>query len=358
MTRLLIDRVVPPGDTLSALDAAILGTSTEAGPWDGLWASEARHDPFLTLGFAAEHTERLTLGTSIAVAFSRSPMTVAHTAYDLQRLSEGRFVLGLGSQVRAHIERRFNMPWSSPAARMRDYVGALHAIWQSWRTSEPLEYRGEFYEHTLMTPFFSPPALAFSDPQVYVAAVGPAMTKVAGEVADGVILHGFTTPRYIREVSVPALAEGRRRAGRGDDEVAVSLMAFVVTGRTEIEMARAALAVREQIAFYASTPAYRPVMDLHGWGEVADELSVLARRGGDSWASMTDLIDESMLAEFAVVAEPGRIASAIMERYSGVVDRLSFYTPYPGAERMWDDIAHDLLLAHPVEPIRPTGASA
>lgn len=358
MTRLLIDRVVSPGDTLSALDAALLGASTEAGPWDGLWVSEARHDPFLTLGFAAEHTERLTLGTSIAVAFARSPMTLAHTAYDLQRLSEGRFVLGLGSQVRAHIERRFSMPWSSPAARMREYVEALRAIWQSWRTGDSLNFRGDFYQHTLMTPFFAPPPLTVGDPPIYVAAVGPEMTKTAGEVADGVILHGFTTPRYIREVTIPALAEGRDRRGRGDDDVSVAMMAFVVTGRTETEMTQAAEAVREQIAFYASTPAYRPVMDLHGWGDVADELSVLARRGGESWARMTDLINDAMLEEFAVVAEPGRVAAAIVRRFGGLVNRLSFYTPYPGAERMWEDIAHDLLLAQPVEPTRPTGASA
>jgi probable F420-dependent oxidoreductase len=358
VTRILVDRVVPPGDTLSALDAALLGVGTEAGPWDGLWVSEARHDPFLTLGFASEHTERLTLGTSIAVAFARSPMTLAHTAYDLQRLSRGRFVLGLGSQVRGHIERRFAMPWSSPAARMRDYVQALRAIWGSWRTGEPLDYRGEFYQHTLMTPFFAPPALVEPDPPICVAAVGPGMTRVAGEVADGVILHGFTTPRYIREVSTPALAEGRQQAGRREEDVTVSLMAFVVTGRTEVEMAIAAQAVREQVAFYASTPAYRPVMELHGWGDVADELSVLSRRGGDSWEIMNELIDDSMLREFAIVAEPGDVAEAIVNRYAGLIHRVSFYTPYAGADRMWEDIAHDLVIAQAIEPIRPTGASA
>jgi probable F420-dependent oxidoreductase len=224
----------------------------------------------------AEHSERITLGTSIAVAFSRSPMTVAHTAHDLQRISEGRFILGLGSQVRAHIERRFSMPWSSPALRMRDYVCALRAIWSAWRTGDRLDYRGEFYQHTLSTPFFTPPALAAPDPEVYVAAVGPAMTRIAGEVADGVILHGFTTRKYIEEVTLPALTEGCARGGRPTSRVGVAMMAFVVTGCTPQEMALAAESVREQVAFYASTPAYRPVMDLHGWGDVADKLAVAA----------------------------------------------------------------------------------
>lgn len=352
MTRLRIDRVVPPGDTLSAMQAALLGASTEAGPWDGLWVSEARHDPFLPLAFAAEHTERVTLGTSIAVAFSRSPMTLAHTAWDLQRLAEGRFVLGIGSQVRAHIERRFSMPWSSPAARMREYICALRAIWSSWRTGEMLNYSGEFYQHTLMTPFFAPPCLQYADPPVFLAAVGPAMTKVAGEVADGVILHGFTTPTYIREVTMPALVAGATSVGRTRTDLSVSIMAFVVTGRTADEMAEAAQAVREQIAFYGSTPAYRGVMELHGWGDIADELSVLARRGGDSWAHLGDLISEEMLTQFAVVANVGEVADAIAERFGGLVDRLSFYTPYPAAARMWDDVAADLLLAQAVEPVR------
>lgn len=358
MSRILVDRVIAPGETLSALDAALTGATTEAGPWDGLWVSEARHDPFLTLGFIAEHTERLTIGTSIAVAFARSPMTLAHTAYDLQRLSEGRFILGLGSQVRAHIERRFSMPWSSPAARMRDYVLALRAIWSSWRTGDALDHRGDFYQHTLMTPFFSPPTLTWPDPPVYVAAVGPQMTGVAGEVADGVILHGFTTPRYIKEVSLPALVEGCERESRARRDVTVSLMAFVVTGRTPEERRMAAESVRAQIAFYASTPAYRPVMELHGWAEVADELSVRARRGGVEWDSLGDLIDDRMLEEFAVVADPGDVATALVERYGGLVDRLSFYTPYEGADRMWEDIAHDMMIAQATEPIRPTGASA
>ena len=347
--RLRVDRVVPPGDTLSALQAALLGTSTEAGPWDGLWVSEARHDPFLPLAFAAEHTERITLGTSIAVAFSRSPMTLAYTAWDLQRLSEGRFILGIGSQVRAHIERRFSMPWSSPAARMRDYIVAMRAIWSSWRTGEKLSHTGEFYQHTLMTPFFSPPCLDHPDPPVYLAAVGPAMTRVAGEVADGVILHGFTTPRYIQEVSIPALIEGATGAGRTRSDLEVSIMAFVVTGRTPHEMSEAAKAVREQIAFYGSTPAYRGVMELHGWGDVADELSVLARRGGDAWEHLGDLISDEMLGQFAVVAELGDVAEAISARFGGLVDRLSFYTPYPSAAEIWDDVAADLLVAQKVK---------
>lgn len=350
--RLRADRVVPPGDTLSALQSSLLGAATEAGPWDGLWVSEGRHDPFLPLAFAAEHTENITLGTSIAVAFSRSPMTLAYTAWDLQRLSEGRFILGIGSQVRAHIERRFSMPWSSPAARMRDYIMAMRAIWSSWRTGDKLQHIGEFYQHTLMTPFFSPPCLNHPDPPVYLAAVGPAMARVAGEVADGVILHGFTTSQYIEEVSLPALLEGATGAGRTRSDLDVSIMAFVVTGRTSQEMADAAKAVREQIAFYGSTPAYRGVMDLHGWGNVADELSALARRGGGAWEQLGDLISDEMLGQFAVVAELGDVAEAIATRFGGLVDRLSFYTPYPAAAQIWDNVATDLLVAQAVNTDR------
>ena len=358
MSRLLLDRAVAPGDTLQPLAAGMLAASTEAGPWDGLWVSEGRHDPFLTLGFMAEHSERITLGTSIAVAISRSPMTVAHTAHDLQRISEGRFILGLGSQVRAHIERRFSMPWSSPALRMRDYVCALRAIWSAWRTGDRLDYRGEFYQHTLSTPFFTPPALAAPDPEVYVAAVGPAMTRIAGEVADGVILHGFTTRKYIEEVTLPALTEGCARGGRPTSRVGVAMMAFVVTGCTPQEMALAAESVREQVAFYASTPAYRPVMDLHGWGDVADKLAVMSLRGGSSWDQQAALINDDMLRTFAIVAQPGDVAAAILSRFGGLVDRLSLYAPYGGPARMWDDIAQDMVLGQAQEPVWPAGASA
>lgn len=325
------------------MQTAMMAVACEAGPWDGLWVSEARHDPFLTMGFAAEHTERLSIGTSIAVALSRSPMTMAHTAYDLQRISEGRFILGVGSQVKAHIERRFSMPWSAPTERMREYIAALRCIWNSWGTGEKLNFQGDFYRHTLMPDFFSPPALEYPDPPIYLAAVGPTMTTLAGEVADGVILHGFTTATYIAEHTLPALQQGLDQSGRSRGDVAISTMAFVVTGRTESEFARAAQSVREQIAFYGSTPAYRPVMDAHGWGETAEELSRMMRQGGHTPADLSAVISDQMLDTFAVVAEPDAVASQIHERFAGLVDRLSFYTPYETDDRLWTHIAEDLL---------------
>jgi probable F420-dependent oxidoreductase len=340
-----LDRVVAPGETLSIAGIRALAEATESGGWNGLWTSEARHDPFLPLAIAAEHTARIAVGTSIAVAFARSPMTVAHTAWDLQRLSGGRFLLGLGSQVQAHVVRRFGMPWAAPegvsggpADRMRDFIQAVRAIWSAWRTGDRLDYRGGFYQHTLMTPFFTPPALDHADPPVYLAAVGPGMTKVAGEVADGVILHGFTTPRYIREVSLPALHAGAAAAGRGPARTAI--MAFVVTGEDDEQIASAAQAVREQIGFYGSTPAYRGVMELHGWGEAAEALSGMARRG--DWSGLGDVVTDEMLGEFAVVAPIDRVAGAIVDRFFGLVDRLSFYTPYAGADAMWDRVAADV----------------
>jgi probable F420-dependent oxidoreductase len=337
-----LDRGVAPGTTLSFSATRDLARATEAGGWDGLWVSEAKHDPFLSVAIAAEHTQSLTLGTSIAVAFARNPMTTAYTAYDLQRLSNGRFNLGLGSQVKPHIERRFNMPWSSPAARMRDFVLAMRAIWESWRTEEKLNYRGEFYQHTLMTPFFSPPVLECANPGVFIAAVGPAMTRVAGEVCDGVFLHGFTTPRFINEVSLPAINEGLSITKRPRDAFEIAMMSFIVTGETDEDTARAAQAVREQIGFYGSTPAYRTVMDLHGWGEVADELNVMSREGGSAWARLGEVITDEMLHEFAVVAPPDGVAQALVDRFDGVVDRLSFYVPYEASEELWDRIATDV----------------
>lgn len=319
-----------------------LATTAEAAGFDGLWSSEAKHDPFLPLLVAAEATSTLQVGTSVAVAFARSPMTLAQTAYDLQLMTEGRFVLGLGSQVRPHVERRFSMPWSAPAPRMREYVQALTAIWAAWQDQTPLRFVGEHYRHTLMTPFFSPDPHPFGPPPVHLAAVGPDMTRVAGEVADGVILHGFTTRRYIDEVSLPAVAEGQRTGDRAEGSCAISLMGFVVSGDTDEEMSRAADAVRQQIGFYGSTPAYRPVLELHGWGELADELSGLARQGGDAWASMGSRIPDEVLEEFAVVAPRAGLARAIRQRFDGVLDRFSFYVPYDVPVGYWDGVVRDL----------------
>lgn len=288
--------------------------------FDGCWSAEINHDPFLPLTLAAEHTERMELGTSIAVAFARNPMSVAQIGWDLQDYSRGRLLLGLGSQIKPHIEKRFSMPWGKPVARMREFVQALHAIWACWRDGTRLDFEGEFYTHTLMTPMFVPQQHAHGDPKVFVAAVGDRMTEMCGEVADGLLAHAFSTQRYVREVTIPTLERGIARAGRHRHDVVVSSPLFVVTGRDEQELASNAVATRKQIAFYASTPAYRGVLELHGWGELQTELHRLSREG--EWDTMGALIDDTMLAEFAVVAPVDELVSKIRARCDGLIDRV------------------------------------
>jgi probable F420-dependent oxidoreductase len=331
------------------LDAALLSTGIddvpatardlEARGYAGIWASEVDHDPFLLLHSAGAATQRVTIGTAIAVAFARSPMTLALSAHDLQRYTRGRFVLGLGTQIKAHVERRFSMPWGKPVARMREYVGALHAIWSAWQDGVPLRFEGEYYRHTLMTPMFSPPAHEWGAPPVHLAAVGPAMTRLVGEVADGLLVHGFTTARYLRERTLPALDEGLSTAGRSRSAVTVSLPGLVVTGRTEEEMAGAAQAVKATIAFYGSTPAYRPVLELHGWEALGDELHTLSvGRREDKWTAMRDLVDDEVLATLAVVGAPEDLGRLVHERYDGLVDRFSVYASYPSQVDLWDPL--------------------
>jgi probable F420-dependent oxidoreductase len=298
----------------------------EARGYDGVWTAETSHDPFLPLALAAEHTTKVDLGTSIAVAFARNPMTLAQTSWDLNALSGGRFVLGLGSQIKAHITKRFSMPWSQPAARMRELILAVRAIWAAWGDGTRLDFQGEFYTHTLMTPFFDPGPNPHGDARIFLAGVGERMTEVAGEVADGFICHGFTTERYLREVTMPALQRGRDKAGKPMDGFELSGPMFVVTGRDEAEMATAASSVRQQIAFYGSTPAYRPVLELHGWGELQGELNRMSKEG--RWKEMGDLIDDEILDAFAVVAPFDTVVDGLRDRWDGLLHRLSFYAPY------------------------------
>jgi probable F420-dependent oxidoreductase len=320
-------------------DVPATARDLEARGYAGVWASEVDHDPFLPLLSAGQATDRLQVGTAIAVAFARSPMTLATTAYDLQRYTRGRFVLGLGTQVRAHVERRFSMPWSAPVERMREYVAALRAIWTAWQDGTPLRFQGTHYRHTLMTPMFAPDPHRWGAPPVYLAAVGPAMTRLAGEVADGLFAHGFTTARYLRERTLPALGEGLAAAGRSREDVTVSLPGLVVSGRTDAERAEAAAAVKATIAFYGSTPAYRPVLELHGWETLADELHALSvSRDEAKWTAMRDLVDDEVLATFAVVAEPQDVAAAVRERFDGLVDRFSVYASYPAPVELWDPL--------------------
>jgi probable F420-dependent oxidoreductase len=306
--------------------AATQAQELEALGYDGAWGAETSHDPFMPLLLAAQQTERLELGTGIAVAFARSPMTTANVAWDLQGYSKGRFNLGLGSQIKPHIEKRFSMPWSHPAARMREFVAAMRAIWDSWQNGTKLDFRGDFYQHTLMTPFFNPGPSEYGPPRVFLAAVGEKMTEVAGEVADGMLVHGFTTESYLREVSIPSIERGLAKADRKRGDFQLSYPAFVVVGSSEDELAKAATGVRQQIAFYGSTPAYRGVLEHHGWGDLQTELNTLSKQG--EWVKMGDLIDDSMLHTFAVVGEPDTIPGQILARFGDVVDRINFYLPY------------------------------
>ena len=307
----------------------------EAG-YDGVWTAETSHDPFLPLVLAAEHTEHIMLGTGIAVAFARNPMNLAMLANDLQTMSNGRFMLGLGSQIKPHIEKRFSMPWSHPAPRMRELILAMRAIWASWADGSRLAFRGEFYRHTLMTPMFDPGPNPYGNPPIYLAAVGELMTEVAGEVADGVLAHGFTTERYLREVTVPALERGLACSGKTRADAKISYPGMVVTGSTEAEWESSTKAVKAQLAFYGSTPAYKPVLDLHGWGDLQGELNTLSKRG--AWAEMADLIDDEMLNAFAVVGELDELPSKILQRFGDVVDRFSFYAPYDLEPEKWKQI--------------------
>jgi probable F420-dependent oxidoreductase len=301
-------------------DATSIARRAEDLGFDAIVTAEVAHDPFLPLALAAPATTRIRLVTGIAVAFARNPMTVAVTANDIHRLSEGRLVLGLGSQIKPHITKRYSMPWSSPAARMREFIQAVRAIWTSWADGAPLQFRGEFYRHTLMTPMFDQGPSEFGTPPIFLAAVGPVMTAVAGEVADGLLAHAFTTPEYFRDVTMAHLERGLAAAGRSRRDVQVSIPLFMVTGRDEAELAAAAGPTRMQIAFYGSTPAYRGVLEHHGWGELGDELNRLSKQG--EWLKMGDAIDDAVLEAFAVVGEPSSVAAQIERRYGGLIDRV------------------------------------
>ncbi len=310
------------------IDGGLMGDLGEAGRqgakleslgYNGAVTAETSHDPFFPLLLAAQETQAIELTTSIAVAFSRTPMNLANIGHDLNSFSKGRFILGLGSQIRPHITKRFSMPWSKPAARMREFISAMRAIWACWHEGQPLQFDGDFYTHSLMTPVFTPLDTQYGAPKVFLAAVGPLMTEVAGEVADGVIIHAFTTEKYLREVTLPAVEKGLAKAGRDRSDFEVSYPGFVVTGNTEEAFETNKQAVKKQIAFYGSTPAYAPVLGIHGWGDLQPELNGLSKQG--RWDDMADLITDDILSEFAVVGEPEAAVDLFKSRYGSLVDR-------------------------------------
>jgi probable F420-dependent oxidoreductase len=295
-------------------------TAAEQAGLDRVIAAETVNDPFLSLAVAAEHTERIELGTGVAIAFARNPMSMAYTVNQLQEFSEGRVMIGLGSQVRGHIERRFSAVWSHPAARMREFVLAMRAIWSSWNEGTRLDFQGRFYNHTLMTPLFTPRPHAFGPPRVFLAAVGERMTEVAGEVADGVITHGFSSPRYVREVTIPALERGLKKSGRSRSDIEITCPGFIAVADQEDKLEKARASMRQQVAFYASTPAYRPVLEVHGWGDIQPELYECSRRG--AWDEMARLVDDEVLDTITIVTTPDRLAAEVRARYGGVADRI------------------------------------
>lgn len=319
-----------PLDNLTSVPE--IASAAEAIGFGGLWVSETQHDPFLPVALAAAATSRAALGTAIAVAFPRSPTIMAHTAWDLARLSNGRFILGLGTQVKAHIERRFGVPWEAPVERLRDYIGALRAVWRCWQTGERLRYDGTFYKLSLMTPFFNPGPIEYPDIPIYIAGVNRQLHVLAGEICDGFHVHPLHTERYLREAVLPWLEEGLAKAGRTRTDIQLVSADFVIVGTTEEERSAQREAVRQQVAFYASTPSYRTLLALHGWEEQGEQLSALASRG--RWDKMSALVTDEMLAQFAVEGETlAGAAAALRERYKGLLDRTAFYMPFVPGER-------------------------
>ena len=287
--------------------------------YDGLKSIETGHDPFFPLLLATQTTRNIDLTTGIAVAFARSPMTLANVGHDLNAVSKGRFCLGLGSQIRPHITKRYSMPWSSPAARMRELIMAMRAIWACWHKGEPLEFLGKFYTHTLMTPFFTPTNIEYGPPKVFLAAVGPMMAEVAGEVADGLLVHGFTNQDYLENVTLPALERGFAKAGKIRSNFEIAYPVFSVKGRDEKEIASETTKMRQQIAFYGSTPAYKPVLDAIDAGELQPELNAMSKQG--RWEAMGELIGDDVLNKFAVQGDAAEIANQIKTRYGHIADR-------------------------------------
>jgi probable F420-dependent oxidoreductase len=317
-------------------DAKTLFPRLEEIGYDGAFSFEAKHDPFLPLVLAAEHTRRLRLGTAIAIAFARNPMNLANLAYGLQVISQGRFVLGLGSQVRPHVEHRFGMPWSRPAARMREMVSAIRAIFAAWEGAADLDFRGEIYRHTLMIPAFDPGPNPFGPPPIFTAGFGPRMTEVAGEVADGFFAHPFNSRASLLANALPALERGLVRSGRKRANLEVVCATLVVTADDEIEFERVKTAARGQLAFYGSTPAYLPTLACHGWEALHVELNRLSKQG--RWDEMGGLVDDEVLETIAVVGPRAAIPGLLRERLDGIADGVSLtHNRAPDPEH-WADI--------------------
>ncbi len=313
---------------LEIKNAGPIAAKLESLGYAGGWSAELSHDPFLPIVKAIDATENLELGTNIAVAFSRNPMLLANLGWDLQEYSGGRFILGLDTQIKTHITKRFGMPWVKPVQQMREFIEAVRAIWTAWETGEPLRYEGEIYRHTLMTPAFTPSPHNFGRPPIYLAAVGPAMVKLAAEAADGYLCHGFVTPEYLRDVSMPAYLSALEKAGRKREDMEVALPAFTIVGDNEEEIQTSTKAAKAQLAFYGSTPSYRVALDHHGWGDAHLELNKLSKQG--KWEEMSNVIDDDILTAFSAIGTAEEVADQLIERFGDMIDRVSFYGPVAG----------------------------
>ena len=308
--------------------AAELARLAEQFGFDCFWVNETKHDPFLQLALAAASTKKIGLGTSIALAFTRSPTTLAYTAWDLQSISNGRLVLGLGSQVKGHVERRFGMKWDPPAPKMKEVVLALRSVWHSWQDGTKLDFRGEFFHLDLMTPFFSPGPIRDPSIPIYIAGVNEGMCRLAGAVAEGFHVHPLHTVRYLKEVVRPALKAGTERAERREEDVTVAASVFAAVGSSRSEIDAMKEAYREQISFYASTRTYRRVLELHGWGDIGDRLHALSSRG--EWGKMPAEVNDEMMEEFVVEGGWEEVGGLLERRYGGLVDRVRLYAPFDG----------------------------
>ncbi|MBW2376152.1 MAG: TIGR03617 family F420-dependent LLM class oxidoreductase [Deltaproteobacteria bacterium] len=321
-------------------EARTLYRDLEEVGYDGAFSFEAKHDPFLAAAVAAEHTERIRLGTAVAIAFARNPMNLANLGYDMQSISGGRFVLGLATQVRPHIEKRFSAHWSQPVKRMREIVLAIRAIWDCWEGKGDLDFRGEFYTHTIMIPAFNPGPNPYGPPPIFMGGFRPLMTAVAGEVSDGFIAHPFNTRTSLLENTLPALQKGLAKSGRRLEELEVMCSTLVVTAETEEKFEESKLAARKQLAFYGSTPAYKSTLDCHGWGDVHHELNAMSKQG--RWDEMTDLITDEILESIAVVGERNEIAKKLTERLDGIADSVSITHNRCPDPAHWADVVKQL----------------
>jgi len=312
----------------------------EAKGYAGAFTYEGPHDPFFPLLMSARASETIELYTAVAIGFARNPMILANIGWDLQALSKGRFLLGLGSQIKPHIEKRFGMPWSKPATRMKDMVLAIKEIWRTWEANERLDYRGEFYQHTLMTPMFNPGPAPFGSPPIFLAGVGPRMTEISGEVADGFFVHPFGTARSFEELTLPALDRGLVQSGRKASALEISIQVMVCTGTNDEEIDKSRALTKQQIAFYGSTPAYRPVLDCHGWGDLQPELNAMTKQG--KWGEMNALISDELVEAIAVCAPIGEVAEKVRDRCQGRADRVSLVAHWTRDPDLWDDVVRDL----------------